>query len=103
LKDEPVRVSDQVPAPGSSAPEGLGIEIGESPTRRGEVVVGQVVPGSVADGKLQPGDVILEVNRAPVRRPEEVVSRVKQAQADAPLLLKIKREGQMRFVALDRR
>jgi hypothetical protein len=31
------------------------------------------------------------------------VSRVKQAQADAPLLLKIKREGQVRFVALDRR
>src|SRR5262249_44791469 len=28
LKEEPVRVSDQSPAPGSSAPEGLGIEIG---------------------------------------------------------------------------
>jgi serine protease Do len=102
LKDEPMRVSDQAPAPGSSAPEGLGIEIGESPNRR-EVVIGRVVSGSAADGKLEAGDVILEVNRVPVRRPEEVVSRVKEAPAGSPVLLKIKREGQVRFVALDRR
>jgi serine protease Do len=103
LKDEPVRVSDQSPGPGGAAPEGLGIEIGESPNRRGEVLVGRVASGSAADGKLQPGDVILEVNRSGVRRPEDVVARVKEAPAGAPILLKIKREGQVRFVALDRR
>ena len=100
LKDEPVRVSDRGPAPGSTAPEGLGIEIGES--RRGEVTVGRVVSGSAADGKLQPGDVILEVNRASVRRPEDVVARAKGAAPGEPVLFKIRREGKVRFVAIER-
>jgi serine protease Do len=102
LKDDAVR-AEGAPRPGSSAPDGLGIEIGESPNRRGEVVVGRVVPGSVADGKLEPGDVILDVNRSAVHRPEEVAQRVKNTPAGEPILLKIKREGKVRFVALDRR
>jgi serine protease Do len=100
LKDEPVRVSDRAPAPGATTPEGLGIEIGES--RRGEVTVGRVVSGSASDGKLQPGDVILEVNRAPVHRPEDVVARAKAATPGEPVLFKLRREGKVRFVAIER-
>ncbi len=103
LKDEPVRVSDDRMGPGATAPEGLGVEIADSPNRRGEVVVGRVVSGGAADGKLEAGDVLLEVNRTPVHRAEDVVARVKAAPAGTPLLLKIKRDGQVRFVALDRR
>jgi serine protease Do len=102
LKDEPVRVSDRS-GPGAEAPEGLGIEIGASPSGRAEVMVGRVVSGSAADGKLQPGDVILEVNRAAVRRTEDVVARVRSTPAGEPVLLKIRRENQLLFVALDRR
>jgi len=102
LKDEPTR-ADAPHEPGAPAPDGLGIEIGESPNHRGEVVVGRVASGSAADGKLQPGDAIVEVNGAAVRRPEDVVSRVRGARAGEPVLLKIRREGKVRFVAVDRR
>src|SRR5439155_7996264 len=39
LKDEAAR-SELAPAPGSAAPDGLGVEIGESSNRRGEILVG---------------------------------------------------------------
>src|SRR4029079_14169372 len=62
LKDELARPDQQSgSAPSTSAPSGLGIEIGESPNRKGEVVVGRVIPGGSAEGQLAPGDVILEV------------------------------------------
>src|SRR5439155_21830907 len=101
LKDEAAR-SELAPAPGSAAPDGLGVEIGESSNRRGEILVGRVAPGGAADGKLEAGDVILEVNRSAVHRPEEVAQRVKAAPAGEPILFKIRREGKVRFVALDR-
>jgi serine protease Do len=102
LQEDAAR-SEAVPARGSLAPDGLGVEIGESPNRRGEIVVGRVAPGSAAEGKLEAGDVILEVNRSAVHRPEEAAQRVKAAPAAEPILLKIRREGKVRFVALDRR
>ena len=49
--------------------------------------------------QLVPGDVILEVNRTPVRKPEEVVARVKATPPGGPVLFKIRREGKPRFVA----
>jgi serine protease Do len=103
LKDE--RASNEEPGapPSSSTPQGLGIEIGESPNHRGEVVVGRVVSGGAAEGQLAPGDVIVEVNRAPVRRPEDVVVRARETPQGNPVLFKIKREGKTRFVAVERR
>jgi serine protease Do len=105
LKDETPRPDQQSGSsgPSSTAPQGLGIEIGENPNRRGEVIVGRVVPGGSAEGQLAPGDVILEVNRAAVHRPEDVVARAKDTPQGSPVLLKIKREGKTRFVALERR
>ena len=102
LKDEPVR-AEKASTPGATVPEGLGIEIGASPNQRGEVVVGRVVSGSPAEGKLQPGDVILEVNRSPVHRPEDVVGRVSGVRSGEPVLFKIQRDGKVRFAAVDRR
>jgi serine protease Do len=104
LKEDANRSEESSPSsPSSKAPEGLGIEVGESPNRRGEVIVGRVAPGSAADGQLRPGDVIVEVNRSPVHRPEDVVARAKETRASDPVLFKIKREGQSRFVAVERR
>ncbi len=103
LKDEapgaePSRISPRAP----SSSQGLGIEIGESPTAKGEVMVGRIAPGSPADGHLRSGDVILEVNRSPVRRPEDVVTRAKETPAGSPVLFKIKRAGKTTFVAVER-
>jgi len=104
LKEEASRAEEPpLSSPSLKAPEGLGIEVGESPNHRGEVVVGRVVPGSAAYGELRPGDVILEVNRTPVRRPEDVVASAKETRPGEPVLFKIKREGQARFVAVERR
>jgi serine protease Do len=103
LKDESARADQKSPnRSGPDAPAGLGIEIGESPNRRGEVVVGRIAPGSAADGQLAPGDVIVEINHAPVHRPEDVVARAKSTPSGSPVLFKIKREGKSRFVAIER-
>jgi len=103
LKDDAER-AEQKPAtrPGTDAPAGLGIEVGESPNRKGEVVVGRVMPGSAAEGQLRPGDVIVEVNNAPVHRPEDVVARAKSTPGGSPVLFKIKREGKPRYIAIER-
>jgi serine protease Do len=103
LKDENPR-ADQRPAtrPGTNAPAGLGIEVGESPSHRGEVVVGRVVPGSPAEGQLVPGDVIVEVNRTPVHKPEDVVTRAKETPPGNAVLFKVRREGKSRYVAVER-
>jgi serine protease Do len=103
LKDETAR-ADQKPSdrPSEGAPAGLGIEIGESPNRRGEVVVGRVVPGSAADGHLVSGDVIVEINNVTVHRADDVVAHAKSAPSGSPVLFKIKRDGKTRFVAVER-
>jgi serine protease Do len=102
LKDEPVREIESGSAPNGVEPQGLGIEVGESSQRRGEVIVGRVMPGSAADGRLVSGDVILEVNRAPVRSPEDVANQVKRSAEGSPLLFKIRRQGNTLYVAVDR-
>jgi serine protease Do len=104
LKDETAR-ADQKPEsrPSEGAPAaGLGIEIGESSNRKGEVVVGRVLPGSAADGHLAPGDVIVEINNVVVHRPDDVVARAKSAPSGSPILFKIMREGKARFIAIER-
>ena len=66
-------------------------------------VVTRVLPGGPADGTLEHGDVILEINRVPVTRASDVQKQVAAAPAGKPLLLKIKREDKTRFVAIERR
>jgi len=99
LREEPAERS----APGAGAPSGMGIEIGQAPGGSGEVIVGRVLPDGPAEGQLRPGDVITEVNRVPVRTPQDVVARAKATPAGAPVLLKITREGKSLFVAVERR
>jgi serine protease Do len=83
--------------PGAPAPSG-GISLRDSAD--GGAVVERVAPGSAAADALQPGDVILEVNRV-------VVTGASAAQrllegARGVVLLKIKREGRTLFVAIER-
>jgi serine protease Do len=66
------------------------------------VLVASVMPGSpAAVAGVQPGDVILQVNRAPVRSVQGVRDEVAKAKGDKPLLLLLRRaDGSTSFAAL---
>jgi serine protease Do len=59
--------------------------------------------GSTADDVLEPGDVILEVNRKPVERAADVQKAVEALPTGEPILMKVRRDGKVRFVAIERR
>jgi len=102
LRDEQ-RPDAAPPSSGASSKStsGLGVHLVDVPGQG--VVVEQIVPGSPADGKLEPGDVILEVNRANVSRATDVAKQVVATPAGKPILLKTRRENVTRFVAIERR
>jgi serine protease Do len=87
----------QGPAPKTS---GVGARFVDSP--RGVVVAG-VASGGPSEGELREGDVIVEVNRVPVARASEAMSQIQKTPVGQPVLMKVKREGSTRFVAVERR
>ena len=92
--------------PGSRAPThstGLGLSLGDAP--HGGAEVHRVTPGSDAAEELEPGDVILEVNRAHVANADEAIKQVQSTHAGEPVLLKVRsRDGnRTRYVAIERK
>jgi len=79
---------------------GLGLEVGDA--EGGGAVVRRVAPGGPSAGALQPGDVIVEADRKPIASANDLRSRVREAPADKPILLKVKRGDSSRFIAIDR-
>jgi len=68
---------------------------------RGGVVVSAVDPGSPAfDSGLRPGDVIVEVNRAPVK--DAPAFKMAYAKSTQRVLLKVVREGRTMFIVVKR-
>jgi serine protease Do len=66
------------------------------------IVVTGVAPGSPAsEGGLQPGDVIIELDRKPVSNVQEFRAAYKQPNAKRVLLL-IYREGRTHYLVLNR-
>jgi serine protease Do len=86
------------PGPGTPAPN-LGLGLGDSPEG---VVVERVVPGSPAATGLAPGDIIVEINRRPVARAADAAKQMGGSSPGTPMLLKVKRDGKTRFVAIER-
>jgi serine protease Do len=84
--------------PQSSSGLGLGITDAEA----GGALVRRVAPDGSAAGILEPGDVIVEVNHQPVRSASDLKSKALQS-GDKPLLLRVTREGNTRYVAIDRK
>jgi serine protease Do len=78
----------------------LGVNITD--TQAGPTVA-RVQPGSAAEGQLQTGDIIIEVNRTPVRTVADVTRRLEQSPRDQPVLLKIRRGDHDQFVGIARR
>jgi serine protease Do len=104
LRDERTGRGENAPqAPGAApkAPTDFGVALVDVPGQG--VVVDRVLPGGPADGKLEHGDVIIEVNRAPVSRAADVVKQVTASPAGRPVLFKTKRENVTRFVAIERK
>jgi serine protease Do len=107
--------SDAVPArgDGGSGEQGaptLGIGVvpltpelaAELGLRRGTqgIVIQSVDPnGPAAEAGLRPGDVIQEVNRQPVRTPQEMRAALQRSGNRAPLLL-VNRQGQTQYVSV---
>jgi serine protease Do len=88
-------------APNGTAAPSLGIEVRTAPSGGAEVV--SVKPDSPAEGHLLPGDVIVEVNHAPVRNTNDLSAGVKASPPAQSLLFRIQRKGQSLFVAIEPR
>jgi serine protease Do len=71
------------------------------PGTRG-VVVAEVVPGSrAAQAGLRPGDVILEVNRQPVRTVEDFTRAIQQVK-DQDVVVLVNRRGSVAYIPIER-
>jgi serine protease Do len=103
LKDETAHNDQDEGGPAEpgakSSSSSLGIAVGE---QDGQVVVERVRPDGPADGKLRRGDVIEEINHQPVTTALDFGSKVKAAPADKPVLLRVKRGDQSRYIAIER-
>jgi serine protease Do len=69
---------------------------------QGVVVISVDPNGSAADRGFEPGDVILEVARKPVRTPDEVRTAISKARKDGKnnVLMRLKSGNTMRFIAV---
>jgi serine protease Do len=90
---------EQGPNAEPGSPSQLGFSVSE---QDGQVVVRQVSPDGPADGKLRPGDVVESVNQQPVTSANDLSTKVHAAPSDRPVLLRVKRGDQSRYVAVDR-
>ncbi|HVH41962.1 MAG TPA: Do family serine endopeptidase [Labilithrix sp.] len=100
LKEEPARTRQEPSRPGGPKND-VGISIADDP--RIGVVVDGVDPSGPAAGLLDVGDVIVEVEGVPVKSAREVPERIRRGAADRPILLRVRRDGRTRFVAIPRK
>jgi serine protease Do len=94
---QPASESERAPDPTSAQALGVGVV-----DDAGRVVVQGVSPDGPAQGKLQPGDVVESVNQQPVTNAKDLVAKIHAAPRDRPILLRVKRDEQSRYVAIPR-
>jgi serine protease Do len=100
--EEPTDARSQTPGSPASQPGStstLGLSVAEE---GGHVIVQHVAPDGPAHGKVRPGDLIESVNQQPVTGANDLTSKVHAAPADRPVLLRVKRGDQSRYVAIER-
>jgi Do/DeqQ family serine protease len=71
-------------------------------TRTGVVVAGVDPAGPASEAGIQPGDVIVSVNRTKVADGDELKAALERAPSRRPALLLIERRGEPAYVALER-
>ncbi len=101
LRDEPTEPQSEEQRPEPQMQGDLGIGISDAPG--GGALVERVAPNGAARDTLEPGDVIIEVNRTPVSKASEATAQIKATPRDQPILLKVRRDGRTRYVAIQRR
>ena len=73
----------------------LGIEVKEG------VLVGDVVEGGrAAEAGIEAGDVIMEIDRQPVRTVEDLTARVEEQTKGEPIVMLVNRDGHTLYVAI---
>ncbi len=88
------------PRPSPSEPSSrLGVQIDDAPNNGG-ARVRAVSPTSPAAGQLQPGDVIVEIDKQPVHSLADAMKRTENVPAGKVMLLKVRRGNDTRFVAI---
>jgi serine protease Do len=101
-----------VPAPTRERPGPLGLALVDATPETSRTlglgtgfqgaIVADVAPGGqAAEAGLRPGDVVLEVNRRPVRSARDVIAAVQQA-GDSDVVLLVNRRGSTTYVAIER-
>ena len=74
------------------------------PRGRGGAIVTDVERGSAAaNAGVQPGDVIVEVNREPVASVSQLTQALQNAAAGRPVFLLVWRDGQQYFITMSKR
>jgi serine protease Do len=102
----------QASVPSKARPDRLGIsardvtpemagKLGLPPGTQGAVVVDVLPGGLAAESDLRPGDVVVEVNRKPVRSVRDLARAAEEAQ-DKDLVLLVNRGGSTAYVAIER-
>src|SRR5262249_51860771 len=99
LEDETAEKTPESQGAPNSGALGLYVEDAEG----GGALVRRVAPDSAAAGLLQPGDIIVEVDRKAVTSANELRAKVAQAPTDKALLMRVKRGDGARFVVIDRK
>jgi serine protease Do len=106
----PERAAAARPVRGRAAPPGLALadvtpdvarKLGLPAGLQGAVVADLVPGGPAAEAGLRPGDVVLEVNRQPVRSAQDFARAVEQA-GERDLVLLVTRDGGTAYVVVER-
>jgi serine protease Do len=90
--------SGSAPGPASPPKGRLGIMLEDAPG--GGAVVRAIAPRSPAFGQLHPGDVILEVDKKPVRNGADLARRVEAQASGKVIVLRVRQGRQTNFVAV---
>ena len=104
----------QAPPPAATTVKAFGLELAPlDDAARGKFQIKESVAGALvtrvdrdsaaAEQKMAPGDIITEINRTPITRPEDVQAQIKALKAEkkkTALMLVANGQGQARFVAL---
>jgi len=91
--------STKKPKGGGPPPNAPGLGIAVEDARGGGARIVSIQPGSPADGVLLPGDVIIEVDGAPVGDSRELRRLASRPKRPA-MLLRVRRNGEERYVGL---
>ncbi|MFO0659579.1 MAG: trypsin-like peptidase domain-containing protein [Polyangiaceae bacterium] len=96
--DDDEQAPRQKPSKQSQQGAKIGLEIEDVPGVGARVRA--VSSRSVAAGQLFPGDVVVEVDRAPVKSAAELVKKFEAAKSGSAMLLKVRRGEDQRFVGI---